>query len=347
MTSQTQKRVTLADVARLAGLSTAAASLILNDRPDTRLSPDARERVLNAAAELGYRPNVAARGLRTSITNTIGFISDDVSVTRFASGLIRGALRAAEAAGHVLLVIETGGDRARESRAVDAVLDRQVDGIIFAAMRAREIETPVIPSWTRSVLLNATSPDAGASVLPAEFEGGRTVVETIAGMGHRSGIVMVGQDRNRTGDMFKSMSVEERVSGIYAEMSARGLDFDAELPVVEWTADSAYDVLRRYLLAGERPRCVLALNDPMAFGVYRALAEYNLRIPEDVSVLSFDNDELSDYLRPRLTTVALPFDAMGEAAVQLLLSRTEEHRLVPMPVISRDSVARPSAGRTP
>ncbi|HWI31989.1 MAG TPA: LacI family DNA-binding transcriptional regulator [Microbacterium sp.] len=337
------KRATLADVARRAGLSTAAASLILNDRPDTRLSPDARERVLKAAAELGYRPNVAARGLRTSITNTIGFISDDVSVTRFASGLIRGALRAAEGVDHVLLVIETGDDRVRESRAVDAVLDRQVDGIIFAAMRAREIEIPPVPPGTRTVLLNATSATARASVLPAEFDGGRTAIETLVRMGHRSGIVMVGQDANRTGDTLKSRSVEARVSGIFAEMNARGLAFDAELAVADWNSDSAYGVLRQYLSTGRTPRCVLVLNDPMAFGVYRALAEFDLTIPGDVSVLSFDNDELGDYLRPRLTTVGLPFEAMGEAAVELLLSGTDEDRLVPMPVVFRDSLAGPSA----
>ncbi|MGW6513740.1 LacI family DNA-binding transcriptional regulator, partial [Streptomyces niveus] len=103
------KRVTLADVARRAGLSTSAASMILNGRPDTRLSADAHARVNKAAAELGYRPNVAARGLRTDKTLTVGFISDVVATTRFASGLIRGALDAAQRAGHVVLVLETGG----------------------------------------------------------------------------------------------------------------------------------------------------------------------------------------------------------------------------------------------
>ncbi|MGX9901452.1 LacI family DNA-binding transcriptional regulator [Arthrobacter sp. SA17] len=167
-----RSRVTLADVAHRAGLSSAAASLILNDRPDTRLSTDARERVLAAAKELGYRPNVAARGLRTDRTNTIGFISDEVTVTRYASGQIQGALRAAEEADHVVLVLETGDDREREARAVEAVLDRQVDGIIFAAMRSREIELPPLPSTTKVVLLNATNANIESAVLPAEFEGG-------------------------------------------------------------------------------------------------------------------------------------------------------------------------------
>ena len=90
------KRVTLADVARRAGLSMSAASMILNGRPDTRLSQDAHDRVHAAAAGLGYRPNVAARGLKTDKTHTIAFVSDLVATTRYASGLITGAIAAAE-----------------------------------------------------------------------------------------------------------------------------------------------------------------------------------------------------------------------------------------------------------
>ena len=133
----TSKRVTLADVARKAGLSPAAASMILNGRPDTRLSADAHERVHAAAAELGYRPNVAARGLRTDRTLTIGFISDVVATTRFASGLIKGALEAAEQAGHVVLVLETGGEPARESVAIEGRHQADlVPGYVFARMDA-------------------------------------------------------------------------------------------------------------------------------------------------------------------------------------------------------------------
>lgn len=176
------KRVTLADVARRAGLSPTAASMILNGRPDSRLSADAHARVHEAATELGYRPNVAARSLRTDKTLTIGFISDVVATTRFASGLIRGALDAAQRAGHVMLVLETGGDPARESEAIGAVLDRQVDGIIFAVMRARELFVPEIPSTTRVVMLNATNKKHPVSVLPDELAGGASAVRLLAAM---------------------------------------------------------------------------------------------------------------------------------------------------------------------
>lgn len=340
----TLRRATLSDVARLAGVSPTAASQILNEKPGTRFSAQAQQRVRAAAAELSYRPNVGARGLRTAITNTIGFISDSVSITRYASGQIRGALRAAEAADHVLLVIETGDDQTKELRAVEAVLDRQVDGVIFAAMRARQIEIPSVPAGTRVVLLNATSPKVTGSVRPAEFEGGRTAVAALAEAGHRDGIVLVGQNAAREGDALASPNVEERVRGVYAEMADRGLSFDREIPVSWWAPDAAYDGLRGYLSEGNRPRCILVLNDPMAFGVYRALTEAGLTIPDDVSVVSFDNDELTDYLRPELTTVALPYEAMGEAAVELLLSGGDEDRRIPMPIVMRGSLAAPRGG---
>ena len=173
------KRVTLADVARRAGLSPAAASMILNGRPDTRLSKDAHERVHEAAAALGYRPNMAARALRTDRSHTVGFVSDLVATTRFASGLIKGALGAAEAAGQVVLVAETGGEPDREAEAVSALLDRQVDGIIFASMRARETFVPPVPARLRTVMLNATNELHRCSVLPDEETGGRRAIQLL------------------------------------------------------------------------------------------------------------------------------------------------------------------------
>ncbi|WP_338714277.1 LacI family DNA-binding transcriptional regulator [Streptomyces acidiscabies] len=135
-------RVTLADVARHAGLSVTAASLVLNRRPGTRISEEARARVFAAAEELGYRPNVAARSLRTRKTATLAFVSDAVATTRFAGDMIRGALEAARERDHVLLIAETQGDPEAERQAVEAMLDRQIDGFVYAAMACRRLTVP-------------------------------------------------------------------------------------------------------------------------------------------------------------------------------------------------------------
>lgn len=336
------KRVTLADVARRAGLSTTAASMILNGRPDTRLSAEAHARVNEAAAELGYRPNVAARGLRTDKTLTIGFISDVVATTRFASGLIKGALEAAEQAGHVVLVLETGGDPARESEAIEAVLDRQVDGIIFAVMRARELFIPDVPSSTRVVMLNATNRNHAVSVLPDELHGGRAAVRLLAEAGHREGIALIGQNEEVERDMFRSATVAERIAGIRAEMAERGLSFVAEESCWEWEPQEGYRITSELLRRTPGIRALLCMNDRLAFGAYQAVAEQGLLVPDDVSIVSFDNDELASYLRPGLTTIALPHEQMGRAAVELLLGPETDHaELVHMPVIVRDSIASP------
>jgi len=334
------KRVTLADVARLAGVSPTAASMILNGKPDTRLSADAHARVNAAASELGYRPNIGARALRTDKSFTIGFISDVVATTRFASGLIRGAIDEAEKAGHVVLVLETGGEPARETEAIEAVLDRQVDGVIFATMRARELYVPDLPRSTSVVMLNATNEHYPTAVLPDEESGGRAAVDQLAQAGHTEGIALIGQNDDVERDLFRSETVARRVRGIRARMRELGLEFVAEESTWEWEPENGYQVTSRLLRERTDIRALLCMNDRLAFGAYQALAEHGLRAGTDVSVVSFDNDELAAYLRPGLTTIALPHEEMGREAVRLLLAKDPEPRehLIAMPVVARQSL---------
>lgn len=332
------KRVTLADVARLAGLSSTAASMILTGKPDTRLSSQAHAKVHAAAATLGYRPNIAARALRTDKSRSIAFISDYVATTRFASGLIRGALAAATEANHVMLVLETGGEPAREIQAMEAALDRQVDGLVFAAMRAREVFVPDIAINIPVVMLNSTSTRFPASVLPDEYEGGRAAVRLLVEGGFRDDIVLLGHNREEEAGLFRSQSIERRFAGIRDAMSEAGLAFAAELSCWNWEPTHGYELTRK-LLKHKRPRALLCLNDRMAFGAYQALGEAGLRVPEDVAVMSFDNDELSSYMRPALTTIELPHEAMGRRAIDMLLAgQSTEQALIPMPAVIRRSL---------
>jgi LacI family transcriptional regulator len=333
------KRATLADVAKLAGLSRTAASMILTGRPDTRLSEEAHVKVMAAADKLGYRPNVAARSLRTERTQSIAFISDVVATTRYAMGLIRGALQAAEERNHVMLVLETNGEPARETEAINAALDRGVDGIIFAAMRAREIFVPNIPLRIPVVMLNATSSRFPTSVLPDEARGGRDAVRLLAEAGVRSGIALLGQSDDAEVGLFRSETVARRVHGIRAEMKRRHLSFVAEESCWNWEPDEGYRLARKLLRRDEPIRALLCMNDRLAFGTYQALSELGLSVPNDVAIVSFDNDELAAYLRPGLTTIALPHEDMGRQAVDLLLGdSTRRENLIHMPVVVRGSL---------
>lgn len=316
--------------------------MILNGRPDTRLSADAHARVNAAASELGYRPNIGARALRTDRSFTIAFISDVVATTRFASGLIRGALEEAETSGHVMLVLETGGEPARENEAIEAALDRQVDGIVFATMRARELYLPDLPASTPVVMLNATNKHYPTSVLPDEERGGRSAVDLLVSAGHSDGIAIIGQNDEVEKDLFRSETVARRVRGIRDEMRHLGLEFVAEESCWEWEPSNGYAATMALLDRRDDVRALLCMNDRLAFGAYQALADHHLGAGRDVSVVSFDNDELAAYLRPGLTTVALPHEQMGQEAVRLLLAgdrgQTPLERLVPMPVIERQSI---------
>ncbi len=336
-----KKRVTLADVARLAGLSTTAASMILTGRPDTRLSPEAHKRVHDAAASLGYRPNVAARALRTDKSRSIAFISDYVATTRFASGLIRGALAAADEAKHVMLVLETGGEPAREIQAVEAALDRQVDGLIFAAMRAREVFVPDMAINIPVVMLNGTSARFPLSVLPDEYRGGQKAVDLLVRAGLKEGIVLLGHNGQQEQGLFRSEAISRRFEGLRAAMATAGLSFAEELSCWNWEPSFGYDLTRK-LLKSSRPRALLCLNDRLAFGAYQALAEAGLKVPQDVAVVSFDNDEIAAYLKPGLTTIGLPHEEMGRRAVELLLGPSiAASALVEMPVVERGSLPPP------
>jgi len=334
----TKKRVTLADVAQLAGLSSAAASMILTGRQDTRLSADAYARVHAAAQKLGYRPNVAARALRTDKTRTIAFISDYVTTTRFASGLIRGAIDETEAADHVLLMLETGGDPEREAQAIEAALDRQVDGIIFAAMRAREVYVPDVPASTRVVMLNGTNVRFPTAILPDELAGGRAAIELLVAAGHSEGIALIGYSEIAERGRMRSETVTRRVNGIQQAMADANLTFAAEESAWDWEPQAGFELVGKVLKQTDL-KALVCMNDRLAFGAYQALAAIGRNIPGDVSLVSFDNDEISAYLRPGLTTIELPYYQMGREAVRRLLSSEESGEiLIPMPVVQRGSV---------
>jgi LacI family transcriptional regulator len=336
------KRTTLADVARAAGLSTTAASQILNGKPDTRFSEETRKRVHEMAARLNYRPNVGARALRTDRSLTIGFISDVVATTRFASGLIRGAVDAAQRAGHVVLMVESGGDREREQEAVAAVLDRQVDGIIFATMSAREITVPDVPDSTRVVMLNATNRRHGISVLPDEENGGRSAVELLAEAGHREGIAIIGRNDALEHDSTRSATVARRVHGMTSRLAELSMRLVAEESCLEWEPENGHALASKLLDSRDDVKAIICMNDRLSFGAYHACMERGLSVGKDISIVSFDDDEVAAYLRPGLTTIGLPYEQMGREAVTLLLGEDpgDGERLVAMQPVVRASIAR-------
>jgi LacI family transcriptional regulator len=330
------KRATLADVAKLAGLSNTTVSMVLNNRPNTRLSQDAADRVRAAAEKLNYRPNPAARGLRMGKTRTVGFISDEVTITRYASAMIRGLLEEAEERDHTVLISESGRHADRIARAMDLMLDRQADGIVLGLMGAKQIEVPATSIEVPVVVINGTSASGLPCVLPAEFQAGYDAARYLLDRGHRR-IGFIGRSEALL-DPLISVTIGERYAGLDAAMSEAGLGFAHQVDGRYWEPDFGYRGAQEIL--DETPvTAMVAANDRVAFGVYQAAQERGLRIPQDISVVSFDDEYLASYLHPALTTMQIPYLEMGRTAMQLVLDGDPPPAtLVPMPLQARGSV---------
>ncbi|WP_049579490.1 LacI family DNA-binding transcriptional regulator [Streptomyces sp. SBT349] len=339
-----RRRVTMADVARSAGVSQTTASFVLSGRTDKRISTAASERVREAARMLGYRPNVTARSLRTKSTQTIGLVSDTITTTPYAGDLIRGALEAARAREHLLVITETGGDRAAESGLVNGLLDRQADAVIYATMYTRYVTLPQELYGRRVVLLNCLAPGFDApSVIPDEIEAGRAAARLLLTAGHTGGIWAIGGHQAVPATPDGIFAGNERMRGLQEALRAGRAGLEGVIEC-EWGAEDGYREVRGLLEDGHTPRALVCATDRVSFGAYQALAEAGLSVPDEVSVVSFDDQDFAAWLHPALSTLALPHYELGRLAVELILDQERldatVHR-VPMPPRVRGSIGPP------
>ncbi|NGO74327.1 substrate-binding domain-containing protein [Streptomyces sp. YC504] len=342
-----ERRITMADVARKAGVSSTTASFALAGRTDMRISDAARARVLEAAEELGYRPNVTARSLRTKSTQTIGLVSDRITTTPFAGDVIRGAMEAARERDNLLFITEAGGDSDAESSLVHALLDRQVDALIYASMFTRYVTPPKELFGRRVVLLNCLAPGfAAPSVVPDEVEAGRDAARALLAAGHTEGIWAIGGHQALPATPEGIIAGNERMRGLEEVLREGGARLEGVVEC-DWGTPDGHREVSALLAQGHRPRALVCLNDRLSFGAYQALGEAGLSVPGDVSVISFDDQDIASVLRPALTTVRLPHYQLGRLAVELTLRsgplEAVVHR-VPMPLQERASVGAPATG---
>jgi LacI family transcriptional regulator len=347
------RRVTLADVAKHAGVSTTAASLVLSGRGrELRISHGVEQRVLKAADELQYRPNIVSVGLRTGTTRTIGFVSDTVATTHLAGDMIKGALEAARERGVMLFIGETEGDAELERGLLQAMHDRRVDGIILASMFTRTVKVPKALTAGPAVLLNALPkrPSPLPSVVPDEVEAGRAAARVLLDAGHRAGIHLIGAGPGVRDVPPDALAGVQRLAGIREVLAQARIKVASGHVCPDWQPEYGYELTRK-LLEHHRPRALICFNDRLAIGAYQALDDFGHKVPSDVSVVSFDDHPIATWIRPKLTTIALPHYELGRKAVDVLFAEIERGRdggeaavhRVSMPVRTRESVARPSA----
>lgn len=333
----------MADVARLARVSTTTVSFVVNDKTDEKISEPTRLRVLAAVEQLGYRPNRSAQNLRTRRTATIGFVIHEVADESALGPAIAGAHDAAWRHGSRLIMVNTDRSESVLRSAIEDLLDRQVDTIVVAVVGTRRITLPGTVSHVPTVLLNCfTAGNAQPCVLPAEVAGGRAAAQLALDRGHTEISYLAG--------LPGVWATKARVRGYREALAAAGVDGKQRLLFGSYAADSGYDLTRELIASGPLPTAILCGNDRMAIGALLALAEAGIRVPTDVSVIGYDDQvRLAAEVRPALTTVRLPYYDMGRWAVEHLLTRRGEpeppRTYLPCDPVVRDSLGPPRPTR--
>ena len=339
----------MGDVAARAGVSVTTVSHVLNEVPGKRIRRETRDRVRQAADELGYVLNGVARSLRTRRSQVIAMIGDEVAITPFAVGIIVGAQEAASTLGWLLVHVTTGVDRSSELAEIQALRQRQVDGFLYARMYHREVTLPEVLHDMPVVIVDGTSPDTAiSSVVPDEFGGGRTAARELIRHGHTK-IAFI----NNVDDVPASRG---RLAGYRSALEEVGLEFRAEYVLRAAShAVGGLGAARALLDLDDPPQAIFCFNDRMAMGVYHAAHQRGLRIPEDLSVVGFDNQpNIADGLFPNLTTVALPHYEMGAWGVRTLVEQLTRPAgsdpsqvALACPLIRRESVGPPARRDSP
>jgi DNA-binding LacI/PurR family transcriptional regulator len=319
--SRAQGRVAvMSDVARLAGVSHQTVSRVLNDHP--RVSRETRERVLEAVRQLNYRPNAMARGLAGRRSHVIGVVSFDTILYGPAATLL-GIERAARTAGYgVSIVTLERLDHDGMVSALSALADQSVAGVVvIAPQTASAAALRTMPVGMAAVAVESDMGGEMPAVSVDQVAGARLAVEHLLGLGHRKVWHLSGPR--------DWLETHGRIEGWRACLEEAGLAAP-RLMTGDWSARSGYQAgLQLAARATEDPADVTAVfagNDQMALGMIRAFHEHDLRIPDDVSIVGFDDIPEAEFMSPPLTTVRQDFDEVGRRCIAALLHLIEDDR---------------------
>ncbi|MBN2146413.1 MAG: LacI family DNA-binding transcriptional regulator [Anaerolineales bacterium] len=305
-----KRSITIRDVAVAAGVSVSTVSRVLNNKDD--VSIETQERVKTVIAEMGYASSLAARGMRSHRTNVIGLIMPDV-VSLYSFAVLQGVNRAI-AQLHYDLIVYTNGDIRKnetadqESYYVSLLNGSITDGVIVVAPAATKFSTaaPVV-----AIDPNNESPGCPA-IISTNRDGALQAMDYLIGLGHRQ----IGHITGR----LELVSAIRRLQGYKDGLAKAGIPYDENLvQVSDFTTETAYECAHRLFRLANPPTAIFASNDMSAIGVYRAAQELGLRIPEDLSVVGFDNLPETACLTPALTTIDQFLTEMGTIAVDMVV----------------------------
>ncbi|TVT53499.1 LacI family transcriptional regulator [Amycolatopsis rhizosphaerae] len=335
--------VTLEDVAQKARVSLATASRVLNGTTNVR--EDLRRRVVEAAANLAYTPNVHAQALAGAALRSVGVICHDVS-DPYAAEVIRGVLRVADENELLVMLASTFGEPDKEIAYVSMLRSQRATAILLIGSgfedrawgRTLNAELEPYRRGGGQVAVVSRHRNIKADTVQPDNKGGaKALAAALLGLGHRRFAVLTGPHT--------LTSVVERLSGFREGLAEGGIELsDRDIFEGEFDREGGYAAAREMIAAKHRASCVFAVSDLMAVGALAALREEGRSVPEDVSLAGFDDIPLARDLAPPLTTVALPLEQLGEQALRLALSghpgERNRVRRIGGEVILRESTAR-------
>ena len=321
-------QVTVRDVAQKAGVSISTVSRVLTG--SARVSPELRQRVIDAVEELGYRPNALARGLRMRRTAVIGLLIPDIS-NPFFGQLARVVEDAANNRGYSILLCNSQNSRAREVQYLDLLRQQQVDGVLVVTSGAmgEELEEFFKLTGAAVLALDRRIPQfKGPWIGGDPYPGARQAVQHLLDLGHRN----IGLVRGVEGNI----SSDERYKALNRAL------VEAGLPEERWTWGGEY-TLETGIAAGlalaelpaqKRPTAVIATSEFSAYGLIEGVSRHGISVPDQLSVVGYDNTAFAEVFRPALTVIAQPIEEMGELAVDFILrminNAEQEEQLPPV-----------------
>ena len=320
--------VTIADVAKLAGVHAATVSRALNPAPQAQVSPETVRRVQKAAKALGYVPNAMARSLRTSLSMTVGVTIPDLTNPIFPP-MIRGIENFLAPRGYTALLANTDGRPALEKAAMTSLLERRVDGLIIATgLYDHALLPKLFNQGVRAVLANRGAGKVPYPLVTGDDRSGiLMIVELLKKLGHRSVVNVAGPDNFSTSRTRREAMIQACAdAGISCKVvSASSL-----------TAEDGEKVMDDLLSQRQNFTAVQASNDLLALGVLRSLRRHRLRCPEDMSVVGFNDMPFAEEFSPGLTTIRVPLEDIGTESARLLFESIQNGKndsvLVRLPV---------------
>ena len=340
MNSSPDKPLSIKDIARMANVSHSTVSRALQGSP--LINPETAARIRRLAEESGYRASAVARSLVTRHTQTIGTVVTTIA-DPFAAGVVSGIEDAANDHGFSVFLVNSNADPEREVRAVRSLEERRVDGIIVTSSRAGAVYTSMIQKLRVPIVL-LNNQHASEFVQSVMIDNTKASVEATAhllGLGHRR-IAYIG-------DRFGGQSDTERFAGYRQALDSADVPFRPEFVVHgDGKPEGGMGAVTQLLALNEHPTAIFCYNDMTALGALRELRAHHLRVPEDISLVGFDDLYIAQYTEPPLTTIGQPMRQMGRMAMETLLQLLEgsnsAHSIkVPGKLVVRESTAVPKA----